>query len=106
MRGGTIVRRARRKAGITQAELARRLGTTQSVVARWEGGKVSPTIATLSRIAEACGSSLDVKLGEPNEHDLGLALINLRFTPAQRFERFLAGVRFAKELRDASRPTS
>lgn len=54
--------RARAKAGLTQAELAKRLGTTQSAVARLEGGGVSPTLATLRRYAEATGSRLEVDL--------------------------------------------
>ena len=54
--------RARTKANLTQAELAERLGTTQSAVARLEGGKVSPSIATLRRYAEATGSRLQIDL--------------------------------------------
>ncbi len=54
--------RARAKAKLTQAELAERIGTTQSAVARLEGGKVSPSIATLRRYAEATGSRLCVSL--------------------------------------------
>ena len=42
--------RARTAAKLTQAELARRLGTTQSAVARLEGGRVSPSFATLRRL--------------------------------------------------------
>jgi transcriptional regulator with XRE-family HTH domain len=106
MKGGSVVRRARSNAGLTQTELARRLATSQSVVARWESGRVSPSVETLSRIAEACGASLQVSLAQPIEHDLGLALMNLRLTPEQRFERFLAGLGFVKELRDASKQTS
>ena len=45
--------RARRAAELTQTELARRLGTTQSAIARLEGGGVSPSFATLRRYAEA-----------------------------------------------------
>jgi len=54
--------RARAAAKLTQAELARRLGTTQSAVARLEGGRVSPSFATLRRYAAATGARLTVRL--------------------------------------------
>ena len=54
--------RARTAARLTQAELARRLGTTQSAIARLEGGRVSPSFATLRRYAEATGTRLIVGL--------------------------------------------
>ena len=44
---------ARAKSGLTQEELAKRMGTTQSVVARWESGKTLPSCRTLMRLAEA-----------------------------------------------------
>jgi len=52
---------ARARAGLSQAELARRMKTTQSAVARLESGRVAPSLATLRRYAEATGSRL--KLG-------------------------------------------
>ena len=60
--GGRPVVRARTAAKLTQAELARRLGTTQSAVARLEGGRVSPSFATLRRYAKATGTRLMVGL--------------------------------------------
>ena len=56
--------RARSEQGLTQAEVAERIGTTQSAVARMEsgGGKHSPSIATLSKYAEALGCKLEVRL--------------------------------------------
>ena len=54
--------RARTAAKLTQTELAQRLGTTQSAVARLEGGRVSPSLATLRRYAEATGTRLTVGL--------------------------------------------
>ncbi len=56
--------KARVEAGLTQAELAERIGTTQSAVARLESaiGKHSPSIATLRRYASALGYRLQVRL--------------------------------------------
>lgn len=54
--------KARMAAGLTQTELAERIGTTQSAVARLEGGGVSPSLATLRRYAEATGTTLQVSL--------------------------------------------
>ena len=54
--------RARAAANLSQEGLARRLGTTQSAVARLEGGKVSPSFATLRRYAQATGTRLTVGL--------------------------------------------
>ena len=57
-----VLVRARRAAKLTQTELAQRLGTTQSAIARLEGGGVSPSFATLRRYAEATGTRLTVGL--------------------------------------------
>jgi transcriptional regulator with XRE-family HTH domain len=56
--------KARARAGLTQAELAARIGTTQSAVARMETaiGKHSPSIATLKRYAAALGYRLQLRL--------------------------------------------
>ena len=54
--------RARMTARLTQVEFARRLGTTQSAIARLEGGRVSPSFKTLRRYAEATGTRLTVGL--------------------------------------------
>ena len=56
--------KARTASGLTQAEVAARIGTTQSAVARLESeiGKPSPSIATLKRYASALGYKLQVRL--------------------------------------------
>lgn len=54
--------RARARAGLTQEEIARRMGTTQSVVARLESGKSMPSTRTLKKYAEATGSRLVIRL--------------------------------------------
>jgi len=57
------VLKARAEAGLTQAEVAERVGTTQSAIARLESGatKHSPSIATLQRYAKALGYRVEVK---------------------------------------------
>lgn len=57
---GDAMAAARLGAGMTQAEVAGRMGTTQTVVARLEGGGTSPSIRTLKRFAEATGKRLRV----------------------------------------------
>lgn len=57
--------RARTEAKLSQAELAKRIGTTQSAIARLEGGGVSPSLSTLRRYAEATGTKLQVNLVTP-----------------------------------------
>ena len=53
---------ARTSARLSQAELAIRLGTTQSAIARLESGRISPSLSTLRRYAEATGTRLNVSL--------------------------------------------
>jgi ribosome-binding protein aMBF1 (putative translation factor) len=48
----------RNRAGLTQEQLARKMGTTQPVVARLESGRTRPSMRTLERLAEATGSRL------------------------------------------------
>jgi len=54
--------KARKKSGLTQKEIASRMGTTQSVIARLESGKMLPSVKTLSRYAEATGKHLHFTL--------------------------------------------
>ena len=67
---GSAVRAARRKAGLSQVELARRAGTSQPSIARLERGQVSPTVISLDRIARALGTELVIDF-EPVSADSG-----------------------------------
>ena len=51
---------ARTRAGLSQTQLARRMKTSQSYVARIEGGQVRPSTAALERFAKATGSRLTI----------------------------------------------
>jgi ribosome-binding protein aMBF1 (putative translation factor) len=52
---------ARKRAGLTQQQLARKMGSTQPVVARLESGRTRPSLRTLERLAEATGSRLLIR---------------------------------------------
>lgn len=56
----TALIKARADAGLTQEEIAQRMGTTQSAVARLEGGKSRPSTTTLAKFAKATGTRLRV----------------------------------------------
>lgn len=53
----------RRKKGLTQADLAVKLGVTQSLVAMWERGAVMPSAAKLPEIANMLGCTIDQLYG-------------------------------------------
>jgi hypothetical protein len=59
-----IIREARLKAGLTQAELAARLGRERAQVARWEIGGQQPSFANLRSAVEACGFVLQTAIAE------------------------------------------
>lgn len=62
MHAGHLIREARRQAGLTQAELAKKLDTAQPNVARWESSAISPTVDNLLRVLAACDCDLLVRL--------------------------------------------
>lgn len=92
-----IVRDARTAARLSQAELARRLGTTQSAIARLEADGANPRIETLKRALRACGRELLVEAQPVNTSvDETLVARMLQVPPGERiksFERAYAEVR-------------
>ncbi len=80
-----LIHTARTEAGLSQAELARRLGTTQSVVSRWERGDDEPRLSTLTRVLRACGRRL-VLSSEPDDVDRAQIRQQLAMSPAERLE--------------------
>lgn len=57
-------------AGLTQAQLARRSGTSQAAIARYESGDSNPSTATLQRITRAAGFEVQLKLVAVKASDL------------------------------------
>jgi ribosome-binding protein aMBF1 (putative translation factor) len=63
----------RARAGLTQTELARRMGTTQSSIARIEGGGSLPTIDMLARLARATGITVHLGAAGLGDVQIGAA---------------------------------
>lgn len=77
------LRKARERAGLTQAEVARQLGVTPATYARYETGPTLPTFFHVARIAEIFGVSTDYLVGKRNTTeltDLALALHRSRLS--------------------------
>lgn len=61
MDAARMLRAARTRAGLSQAELARRAGTSQATLSAYETGRKQPTLATLDRLLAATGTRLTVR---------------------------------------------
>lgn len=66
---GSLILSARLKAGLTQRELADRLGVSQPTVAAYESGRRQPTLPTLMRWLTAAGFDLHMALVPLDDHD-------------------------------------
>jgi predicted nucleotidyltransferase/DNA-binding XRE family transcriptional regulator len=62
MDAANLIREARGLAGLSQAGLAIRAGTSQSAIARYETGAAQPSLPTLERLLAACGARLEMRL--------------------------------------------
>jgi transcriptional regulator with XRE-family HTH domain len=62
---GRLVERLRREAGLTQAGLAARIGTTQAALSKIETGRTLPGLELLDRVARAIGRPISLTLGGP-----------------------------------------
>jgi transcriptional regulator with XRE-family HTH domain len=88
---GWKLSRARRRAGLSQADIARTMGTTQSAISRLEAGRVTPTVEMVTRYAQAIGSPITLTFGgtEPADRSIRArraraALDGFRFDPWDR----------------------
>jgi transcriptional regulator with XRE-family HTH domain len=104
-----LIKDARRDAGITQLQMARRAGTAQPAVAAYESGARTPTVATLERLLDACEHDLEMQ-ALPRVRRGAASLEQLAQTIAEDLGedrerdalRLLFG--FADDFRGSSRP--
>ncbi len=107
MAPGPFLKRAREASGLTQAELARRLDTTQSAVARLESSDANPRFETFRHAVAATGNAMQIEL-EPSTYpplDETMLVSNLRKTAAERLRYFAAAYNDLRQLAPTVRGT-
>src|SRR4051812_47712650 len=94
MTTGELIRAARLRAELTQAELAERLGLPSSSIARWESETVEPGFSTLRRVLQACGFDISptlVPFPRDPERDASVKE-KQRLTPQERLQSLIERV--------------
>lgn len=97
-----ILKTARKRAALSQRELANRAGTSQSVIARIESGASDPSTNTLKNLVEAAGFDLDIELAiRPVADSHMLSEVNriLSLTPEERLREVANVERFIKSVK-------
>lgn len=104
MVSGDILAEARRRAGLTQAELGRRSGVGASLIGRYERFEVIPSLERLRDLVRACGLELSFRIAnaDPTDHDLVLVDRQLAQAPGDRLRQGVAAARAFGRL--AGRP--
>ena len=87
MRGGDYVMMARRRAGLTQRQLAELLGLRQATIARWERGDRGVSVDDVELVAHACGLQLDAHLLVEDRSSWPQVSMQLELDPLQRVRR-------------------
>ena len=101
---GQLLREARRRHGLTQAQLAARARTSQAAISRLERGLVSPSVATLGQLLDLMGEQLALE-AHPVDYGIDLTLIreNLKRTPAERIDFMVTFSNFVLRNRGAAK---
>lgn len=87
-----MVREARRRAGLTQRQLAQRAGVTQPTVARIEAGEVAASLERIVELVRAAGFDLDIRVVPLDEDGFALAEQNLARSPDERLDALLSAL--------------
>ena len=89
MTSGELMRSARTRAGLSQAEVATRTGSPRSQIARWEADQVDPGFSAVRKVLRACGFDLSMALQvyAPEQEERLLTLA--RLTPKERLDQAL-----------------
>jgi transcriptional regulator with XRE-family HTH domain len=99
MLSADLIREARLRAGLSQAELGRRVGRPQSSIARWERGAVTPSFETLRELVRACGLELTFRLANYDDSYVLDIEELLDLTPGERLEHAVRREDFYRQIR-------
>lgn len=94
--GGDLIKEARRRAGITQAELAERAGTAQPAIARWESGRTAVSLDDVVRLVRLCELDIEFHIVDRDDSDVAQAERLAGLSGQQRLDRH---ARVARQLR-------
>ena len=96
---GMLIREARERARLSQADVARRAGTSQPAIARYEAGQARPRFETAQRCVDACGFELRIELERTSAQRRAAAQAALARSVEDRLRSNDSFTRFAAELR-------
>lgn len=98
MNAGRALKRARRKAGLSQRALADLVDLPQSTIGRIEAGMTDPRVSTMNKLLAACGQRLEAsrRLGEGVDRTLIRQMLSL--SPLQRLEHGLSASKGVRRL--------
>ncbi|MEB3983181.1 helix-turn-helix transcriptional regulator [Mycobacterium sp. 663a-19] len=100
--GADLIHEARRRAGLSQAELAARAGTAQPAIARWESGGTAVSLDDVMRLVRLCGFDLELHLVPRDDSDLAQAARLASLSGQERLARHDRLTRQLSELRQHS----
>ncbi len=92
-----LLREARRRAGLTQQQVADRADVSQSLIARIEAGRVSPSFDRLLSLVRTCGFDLDIRVVALDEDAWSMVEQGARLSPDERLDRAVAAVQLQRE---------
>jgi transcriptional regulator with XRE-family HTH domain len=102
-RGGDLIKEARRRQGLSQSQLADRVGVPQSTIARWESGRNAPTLDRVFEVIRATGLDLETAIVPRDHSDMWQARELLALSPEGRSDELAHTVRTFDQMRSGVR---
>ena len=87
--GNDLVREARKRAGLSQRQLADQAGTSQSGIARLESGRTRPAFDDVLRLVRLCGMDLNITMAKREDADWWQAQDLRKLSPEERMDRMV-----------------